>query len=209
MQRWPVLLTASAAVLALAACSKPAGKTASGEAAAPGAAPASTGISAQMGAMPTRAAGLWTQTIHTKDHSQAIKICLDADTDKRMSMWSQGMGMEKCSKNEAHRGLDGTVTFESECDIPPSGHISSKGVAKGDFSSHYTVTIDGTITGAAMKQMNGASSTTIDAVRDGDCPAGWKGGDMEMPGMGKMNIETMQKRAEQLRGLSGQVKFKP
>jgi hypothetical protein len=204
MRSLAVVMSLSAAALALGACNKAGDKA--GSAAAPGAAPAAS--VAEM-PMPNRTAGLWKQTISGRGHAQTVRICLDANTDKKMALWSQGMGMEHCSKNEHHRGLDGSVTFASECDLPPSGHVSSKGVANGDFSSHYTVTIEGTIEGAAMKQMNGSSTTVIDAVREGDCPAGWKGGDMELPGVGKVNFESMQKKAEQLRGLSGKLRFEP
>jgi hypothetical protein len=203
MRKLAVVMSLSTVALAMTACGKPGEKAAAG--AAPGAAPASAPASDM--AMPTRAAGLWKQTISSHGKDQVVRICLDPDTDKKMALWSQGMGMEQCSKNEHHRGLDGSVTFESECEMPPSGHISSKGVAKGDFSSHYTVTIEGTITGAAMKQMNGSNTTVIDAQREGACPAGWKGGDMELPGVGKMNVEEMQKKAAQLRGLSGKIKM--
>lgn len=209
MSRQGLVLCAS--LLALGACGKPADKAAPGQASGPAAtspAAAPAAPAAAMG-MPTRAAGLWKQTIHVRGRDQTLRVCLDGDTDKKMALWSQGGGMERCSKSEHHRGLDGSVTFESECDMGPAGHVSSKGKAVGDFSSHYTVTIEGTVTGAMSEHMNGATVTTIEAVREGACPAGWKGGDMEMPGVGKVNITDMQKRAEQLRGLSGKMQIRP
>jgi hypothetical protein len=204
-----ILLCLSAAGLALSACSKPADKTAASATPAATAPPAVAPAPQAETGLPTRAPGLWKQTIDARGAKQVVTICMDADTDKKMAVWSQGMGMEKCSKRDVHRGLDGAVIFESACDIGPGGVVTSKGSATGDFNSHYIVTIDSTITGSMSKRMNGASTTVIDAVRTGDCPSGWKGGDMEVPGAGRINLERMQKQAEQLRGLSGRLSIKP
>lgn len=185
--------------LALAACSKPAEKAAEPAGAAPAANAAVT-----PGAMPSRKEGLWKQTIKAKDTTIESRFCIDAALDKRMTMWSQGTAGDNCSKNEIHRGLDGTVTFDTVCALGSGGTVASKGVAKGDFGSHYTVTVEGTVSGAPVEGMNGTNTTVIEADYQGPCPSGWKPGDMEMalPGMPKMkvNFDKMQEMAKRAGG---------
>jgi hypothetical protein len=71
------------------------------------------------------------------------------------------------------------------------GTIVSTGEAKGDFGSHYTVDIKSSTTGAAAPQMNGEHAMTLEATWKGPCPAGFKPGDMELPGGMKINMLTM------------------
>jgi hypothetical protein len=136
--------------------------------------------------------------MNTAGMHQTTKICLDADTDAKLTMWGQAVGKDTCKRN-AITPTAGGWSFESECDLGSGGHIVSKGVATGDFNSAYTVKVSSTTTGAAMAQANGAHEMQLDAKWEGPCPAGMKGGDvhMDIPGMkGGMTINLEQMAAK-------------
>ena len=173
-------------LLALTACSK---KTETGEAK-----PAAAAIPS-MTTPPSRKPGLWSQTIASADANQTMKVCLDADTDAKMSVWGQAMGKDMCSKNSFSR-TPGGWSFESVCAMGEAGTITSKGTVTGDFNSAYKVKISSTTTGSSMPQANGAHEMSLNAKWEGACPAGMKGGDVRisMPGMDKpmtVNLEQM------------------
>ena len=146
-------------------------------------------------AMPSRKAGLWSQTISTAGVNQTMKICFDADTDKKMTVWGQAMNdASQCSKNSV-TPIAGGFKVESVCNMGEAGTIASTATVSGDFNAAYTVKVASTTTGAAMAQANGARAVDITAKWEGPCPAGMKGGDMQMAGMPAgmtMNLEEMQ-----------------
>ncbi len=152
---------------------------------------ASAGSAADFTAPPRRA-GLWKQTISSSKAGQAqppmsSTICMDAAVDKAMSVFGAGAGRQACASNTITKTATG-YRFASVCQMGPSGTISSQGVASGDFSKAYKVSMTSNTTGAAMAQMNGASATEISAVWAGPCPADQKPGDMVLPGGMKMNM---------------------
>lgn len=203
MQTMRLVVSVSLAALAVCACSKapgdPAAKAAAGASAMPTAAAAGPET---LTTLPTPTPGLWKQTISSDGMKQVITMCLDASYAKKAVVDSQAMGAKQCAKTDVQRGLDGSVSFSSECDME-HGKVVSKGRITGDLSSHYSLSDDITVGDSAPHHMN------IEAERQGDCPAGWKGGDVSIPGLGKVNMEAMRKKAEQAKGFSGQVKFKP
>ena len=109
-----------------------------------------------------------------------------------MKWWGQQAQAKgsNCEHTEVKPRLGGGWEFSSSCDMG-SGHITSHGVASGDFNSHYTVEIDSTTTGSPMPQANGAHKMKIDAVWQGPCPAGMRPGDMTLPGGMKINMIDM------------------
>jgi hypothetical protein len=183
------------ATAGLAACQKKGEPAKAGEAASVTAtAPAPVSMTA-----PHRKAGLWTQTMSTAGMKQVVKMCLDADTESKMTVWGQQVGKNPCSKNVI-TPVPGGMKFESECDLGEGGHMVSTGTATGDFNSAYTVKVSSTTTGAQMAQANGSHEMTMEGKYEGACPAGMKGGDMQMsvPGMKQpmtINVEDMQARA--------------
>ena len=182
----------AATALALAAC----GQKDTAEAPAAADAAVSTAAQATGGAAatpPPRKPGLWTQTVSMGDFNQTTRLCLDAATDKSMSLWGSQMTKDMCEKNEMSRGLDGSWRFSSVCDMGSGGKSTSTGVATGDFSSKYRVDAETTTEGASAPQMNGARKMTIEATWQGPCPEGFKPGDMELPGGMKMNIAEISK----------------
>lgn len=183
------VLVLGMSLLALAACQKKteeAAKTGDAAPAAAAAPPAPIGP-------PKRKPGLWAQTMNTAGMKQVVKLCLDADTEAKMSVWGQDMSKSMCSKSVI-TPVQGGMQFASECDMGEMGHVSSTGTAIGDFNSSYTVKISSTTTGSKMAQANGHHEMTMDATYQGACPAGMKGGDMKMkvPGMAEemtINVE--------------------
>jgi len=175
-------------LLALAACSKkPEDKTA---AATGETAPAAANAPAGPVTLPKRKPGLWSHTVAASGATQQMQICIDADTDAKMSLWGQAVGKDMCSKNSI-TATPGGYAFESECDMGNMGHVVSKGAVTGDFSSAYTVKTTSTTTGSSMPQANTTSEMTLTAKWEGACPAGMKGGDITLPGGVKINMESM------------------
>lgn len=176
-------------LLALAACSKKEEKTDGAAAPAAGAGPA-VGAVVDPTTMPKRKPGLWSHSMVAEGATQTVQLCLDADTDAKMSLWGQSVSNEMCSKNVITKTADG-YAFESECDIGGMGHSSGKGTVTGDFSSAYTVKMISTTTGSSIPQANKTSEMTLNAKWEGACPADMKGGDMLLPGGVKINMESM------------------
>lgn len=208
MRRSTALMSISVAVLALAACGKGADKAAAPSAAA--SAPGPSGGAIQAADLPHPTPGLWKISANIMGHDQVMQMCMDEAYVAKTSAWGQGANASKCSKQDFQKGLDGSITFSSECETGNGGHTSTKGTVTGDLSSHYKVTMDVTATGAGPA--DGTHTLTTESERIGDCPAGMKGGDMVLPGGMKMSADRMakyQKQAEQLKGLSGQVKVGP
>ncbi len=183
------VLVSTAAVLALAACSK---KTETAAAPDAGSAAAPAAASAPAGPMipPDRKAGLWEQKMATGTMTQVSRICFSDAVNKKMSLWGQEGGKDMCQEQSVTPMLGGWK-FTSTCNMGSSGVIVSRGEAKGDLSSHYTVSIRSTTTGAAAPQMNGDRTVTLEATWKGPCPADFKPGDIELPGGMKINVLTM------------------
>lgn len=172
MRRVAVVSAALAVSLAaLSACQKKTDAAASGEAPA-----AAASAPAALTAPPSRKAGLWSHTVASAGMNQAMKVCLDADTDARMTVWGQAASKDMCARQSFTR-TPGGFAFESECDMGAAGKTVSKGTVTGDFSSAYTVKVSSVTTGGSMPQANGAHDTTLTARWEGPCPAGMKGGD--------------------------------
>ncbi len=188
-----IYLVLGVGVLALAACSKKDDKAPAAEASASASASASgANASATAGpvAMPKRKPGLWSHTMVADGSTQTMKICIDADTDAKMSVWGQAMSKEMCSKN-VMTATPGGYAFESECDMGNMGHTVGKGTVSGDFNSAYTVKTTSTVTGSSIPQANRTSEMTLQAKWEGACPAGMTGGDIQLANGMKLNIEAM------------------
>lgn len=177
--------------LALAACSKKEDKAAAPDAAASASASGgNASATADPVAMPKRKPGLWSHTIAAEGANQTMQVCIDADTDSKMSVWGQAVSKDMCSKN-SFAAAPGGYAFESECDMGEMGRVVSKGTVTGDFASAYTVKTTSTTTGSSMPQANTTSEMTLTAKWEGACPAGMKGGDVTLPGGMKINMEAM------------------
>jgi hypothetical protein len=177
-----------ACALALAACQKSDKAAASGEAATGEAAQASA--AGPVTGPPARKPGLWTISTSSMGRAQEIKTCLDAATDKEMSAWGQQVSKDLCPKNEVGPTAGGW-RFDSVCNAPSGGTMTTTGTATGDFNSKYVVKATTVTTGSPMAQANGTHEMTMTATWSGPCPAGMNPGDMMMPGGVKVTREMM------------------
>lgn len=173
-------------VLALAACGK------KEEAKAPGAPgeQAKPGAPADLAAM-RRKPGLWRQTVTTSGMTQTMRLCTDATTEAKLSLWGGQATKDMCSKQEMKRGLTGDVSFSSVCNMGSGGTITTNGTMKGDFGAKYVVTAKSVTSGASAPQMNGEHDMTMEAVWEGPCPPDFRPGDMEVAKGVKFNIVEM------------------
>lgn len=177
---------------ALSACQKKDEAAKTGEAA-----PAVAAAPAGPVSLPHRKAGLWSQTMSTAGMKQTMKICFDNDTDAKMTAWGQAKSDHSCSK-EAITPVPGGWKIDSVCEMGESGTIATTGTITGDFAGSYTMKMSSTTTGAKMAQANGTHEMEMTARYEGACPAGMKGGDMQIAGMPagvNMNLEQMKAMA--------------
>jgi hypothetical protein len=138
--------------------------------------------------LPARKPGLWEITMQvTNSPSQTVRHCLDEKTDQQMQRFGQGMSQQQCTKNTLQRDGDRYVG-ESECKLGPTV-ATSRSVFGGDFEKAYR----GEVETRYAPPMAGISQSkvTMSAKWAGACPAGWKPGDMEMPGMGRVNVNEL------------------
>jgi hypothetical protein len=185
--------TLAGTLAALAACgqkseTKTAAPASSPEAAA-AVAPAPSAPAAP--AWPKRKPGLWTQTMNLKAQgfSRSFRFCIDESSDQKMGLNSQGSD-NKCQQKSMTRGLDGSWTIVSACDMGAAGKTDSTVHVSGDFNTRYVMDLTSTTTGAAQPALNGEHKMSMTAEWSGPCPAGWTGGDVEMPGGRRINLVT-------------------
>ncbi|MDZ4369870.1 MAG: DUF3617 family protein [Phenylobacterium sp.] len=179
--------TGALAAVALAACQQKDETAAKGDAAPAGPAVAAGPIDP---ATFKRRPGLWSQTMTSDGTTQVIKLCTDAATEAKFSLVGQQMTDEMCKTNTI-TPKPGGWTFESECSMGGMGTSVTKGEATGDLNSRYTIKATVVTTGSSMAQANGTSQMEITAVREGDCPASMKPGDMTLPGGITMNLNSI------------------
>jgi hypothetical protein len=180
------------AIVSLAACNKPgaaAGPGAAGSSAAADASPAAAGP-LSLDQIPHRKPGLWSQTMSMAGApagAGTIQLCVDAASEAKMNIAAQNAPGAKCATPQFNRGLDGTISFTSSCDMGANGKVQTTGTIKGDFDSSYVATIATETTGAPYAQMNGAHTMVVTATRTGPCAPGQVGGDMILPNGMKIN----------------------
>jgi len=151
------------ALVALAACSKPADK-----AEVPAAvAPTPVGLEGP----PPLKPGLW--EITSKDIPGQISTCTDEHTQGQIV--GQDVEHQTCAKKSWRRIPTG-VAFDFDCDTDGT-RVTTKGTVTGDFSTTYTMQADASVT------RDGVSHTikqSVTATYRGACPAGMKPGDKQM-----------------------------
>jgi len=185
MRLWIAALALSASALTLAACHKADDQTTQN--------PTATAAKPANVETPQRKAGLWKQSmsIEGTNIKQVASLCLDNQSDKKIAWWAQQGLRGGCGKNDVQRQPDGSWKFSSSCEMAGGIKMDSEGVATGDFGSKYEVKATTTTTGAPMAQMNGTRTVVIDAEWTGPCPAGMKGGDIELPDGRRVNMMAM------------------
>lgn len=136
-------------------------------------------------AQPKRKAGLWEQTMTTAGHSMTTKVCTDEAFEAKTNVLANTAMPGACKQSVSP--TPGGWSFSSQCDLGSGGQSASQGSVTGDFASRYEVKATTTVTGAAVPQMNRTSEIDIVAQYKGACPQGWAAGDVEMPGIGRVN----------------------
>src|SRR5580704_14546661 len=104
-------------------------------------------------AAPVRKPGLW-QIVSTNDgkpmtagpFTGPVKLCMDAATDRRMSVFGRRRGT--CDTYKVSKGADGSYTVDAVCQTGSGAKITSHTVVTGDFNTKYTSTSDTTVEGS-------------------------------------------------------------
>lgn len=147
------------------------------------------GLPASAQDLPARKPGFWEIEIKSdQEPPMTTRQCIDAQTDARLQKAGQGVMDGNCAKNVMQRQGSGWAG-ESVCTLGKTT-ITSRSTVTGDFGGEIRMTVDTRYDPPLMGQAR--SSSTITQRFKGACPAGWKPGDMELPGMGqRMNINQM------------------
>ena len=177
MRLFPAAACGLALTLSLAACQRPP------ESAANSATNAATNTATSTAA-PTaqRRAGLWEQRVSDGNTVQISRLCLDAATDTRLSLFGRQMNENQCQTHLMTRQPNGAWRISTVCDMGSGGRVTTSGLATGDFTSRYQIRFETSTVGAALEQMNGQHRLIVDAAYQGPCPAGMSPGEMELPG---------------------------
>jgi Protein of unknown function (DUF3617) len=158
--------------------------------------------SAQTLDLPARKAGLWEVTT-TLEKPKGVpvftsKMCLNAATDRELLDHGLKLTGGKCRSFTARRQGQSYV-IDADCRLAGAAS-KTKTVITGDFSSAYTLRMEGTVDGApgAGQGPQQTLMTQTAAWKSAECP-GMKPGDMTMPGGLKVNVK-------QLKALTGLIR---
>lgn len=143
--------------------------------------------------LPVRRAGLWETSVETDGKFlHSTRQCIDAQTDKRVQEMGVGVSNASCSKKDVRREGDRIVS-DTVCTIGQTT-MTSRAVISGDFNSRIRTESDTRYDPPMMGKAT--SKAVVTSIWRGECPAGWKPGDMEMPGgRARMNVNDVLKAA--------------
>lgn len=144
--------------------------------------------------MPARKPGLWEMKMQFvgRNLSQTFKSCIDAETDKMMNAFGNGMMQQVCSKQDVRKDGDSLIV-DSECQVA-GARTTSRSVVTGDFDSAYTAKVTSRRTGGpSVPGMPAETQMMIEAKWLGACQDGQRPGDMITANGMKINIRDMQK----------------
>ena len=109
-------------------------------------------------------------------------LCLDASTDKQMTIVGAQMRGSECTKYTVRRRSASTWEGTSVCSLPGAGVTTTTGEVRGDLRRAYTVVADGVTSGGETATRNSEHRIVIQAQRVGSCPSGQTGGDVTVGG---------------------------
>jgi hypothetical protein len=179
------------------------------------------GVPAAAQDFPKRKPGLWEMTMQMPGgqagmHTINTKQCVDEQSDAEMhrkALSGSPEGKNQC-KQLSSKKIAGGMEIEAECKSDDGGTVKSLVRITGDMQTSYAMDNDMTFT----PPRNGMSKArmSIKGAHRGACPAGMKGGDVQMTTMGgpggmtvdmeklkKMSPEERQKWAEQMQKQMG------
>lgn len=187
----------SVTVLGLAACERNAETASAGESGG-ATTNAQPGQSGSPPATPELRAGLWVVTTETDGMTSTVRMCLDAEVQRAMSVLGHQMAGAMCEENQISRGVGGGWNSRTVCDMGSGGRIVSEGVTTGDMNRAYRTETTSVTTGAAVPHMNGTSTSVMEGRHEGACPAGMSPGDIEAPGGIRFNMMEMSESAARM-----------
>jgi len=193
-------LTATALLATLAACGQKEGAKPA-TAAAPGAETGSpAAVKADAAGSPRLKPGLWRVTMTGEGPVQAMRMCVDAAMQEKMSVIGAEQGAGACQENVVKPLPEGGFSFRAVCasGITQGGTTVTEGQITGDMTTRYVNRMTSTTTGAAVAHMNRTVSMTAEGVFEGPCPADMKAGDMEIPGGVRFNMIQMAEGAARM-----------
>ncbi|HLZ82058.1 MAG TPA: DUF3617 family protein [Caulobacteraceae bacterium] len=180
------LLMASAAVLALAGCSKTQGGQVAGGSGSPVASDDTTKIE-----MPMRKAGLWEHAMlfdgKVTPGMDKIRLCVGPATNAEMSLFGEQMKATRTCQKSVTRALDGSYVVAGTCKTADGATTTSKGTVSGDYSTSVKMHSESDTTGAPQAGRNTHSVIDVTMTYLGACPADMVDGDEIANGM-KVNL---------------------
>ncbi|MFN3537441.1 MAG: DUF3617 family protein [Brevundimonas sp.] len=141
--------------------------------------------------------GLWVVVSETDGMRSAMRMCVDAEVQQRMSVLGSQMSGGACEESTVTPRPGGGWTVRSVCDMGSGGRVISEGVTTGDLNSGYRTEMTSTTTGAAVPHMNRTVAQLVEGEHQGACPEGMAPGDLEAPGGIRFNMLEMAEMAGQ------------
>ena len=175
------------------------------------------GVPAAAQDMPKRKPGLWEMTMQVPGgHTLNTRQCVDEQSDAEMSRKAMAGGQDAKAdcKQLSNKKIAGGMEIDAECKTGDGGTVRSLVRITGDMTTNYAMDNDMTFT----PPRNGMSKArmSIKGMHRGACPAGMKGGDVQVGNMGgpggmtidveklkNMTPEERQKWAEQMQKQMG------
>lgn len=139
--------------------------------------------------------GLWVVASETDGMRSAMRMCVDAGVQQRMSVLGSQMSGGACEESTVTPRPGGGWTVRSVCDMGSGGRVVSEGVTTGDLTSAYRTELTSTTTGAAVPHMNRTVTQVAEGRHQGPCPDGMAPGDLEAPGGIRFNMLEMAEMA--------------
>lgn len=181
------------AILGLAACGREEPVVSEPNGGEPADAPETA--EAAPGAQPVLRDGLWVVASETDGMRSAMRMCVDAEVQARMSVLGSQMAGGACEESTVSPRPGGGWTVRSVCDMGSGGRVVSEGVTTGDLNSAYRTEMTSTTTGAAVPHMNRTVAQVVEGEHQGACPEGMAPGDLEAPGGIRFNMLEMAEMA--------------
>jgi hypothetical protein len=137
-----------------------------------------------------QAPGLWAQTVSDHAGVHVTRYCLDAAAGASLASFDSQLN-GRCSRRDMAQAADGSWHFATDCDMGEGGKVTTEGLVRGDFKTHYVVEAQSHTVKAADPAANGADRVTADVARVGDCPADMKPGDVVLPDGSRSRLEVL------------------
>jgi hypothetical protein len=133
-----------------------------------------------------QASGLWEERVFDRSGERRFRYCLDAGTGRQLAAFDRALN-GRCTRRDMAEAADGSWRFATRCDMGAWGEVTTEGVMRGDFSSHYRVDVSTQTERSAAA--NGPGRVIADLRRIGDCPAAVKPGEILSPDGGVFRLE--------------------